>query len=166
MFYFEQLLAVDNHTAGLRLSTSNIDNGRGSQPEREREWERAESQRVWERETHTHTHTEVGETERADRKKDSEDRDSPNWIHASNRPPFKDTLQPTSLLSRLISPRPVLVLYHSSLRATEQNVHSLAGHASHYLPPLVFHNLTLKNISWHHDTLAILFPLPRLSRAF
>ena len=34
--------------------------------------------------THTHTHTQVRETERIDRKEASEDRDSSNWIHASN----------------------------------------------------------------------------------
>ena len=74
--------------------TSNNDNGRGSEPEGESVQEGREPEDLKEGEmethphaythTHTNTHTQVRETERIDRKEASEDRDSPNWIHASN----------------------------------------------------------------------------------
>lgn len=57
-----------------------------SQREREsvRESREPEDLKEGEMETRPRAHTHVRETERRYRKEDSEDRDSPNWIHASS----------------------------------------------------------------------------------
>lgn len=155
---FEQFLAADttfqvwdsvHHIMVMGEAVSQREGENGRQ-QRTRRSERGVRWREW------HTHTHPRGTERTGRKKDSEDRDSPNWIRASTHSPFKDTFQPTSLLSGLISPKPVLVWCHPSLGAAEQSINSFARYTSHHLPP-VFPNTTLQDTSWLPHTLAVLF---------